>query len=1339
MAELQRFTLTIGTITQGGKTCTNPTITANIVGGLTVPCEYADGKIEVQIDPTATVHCIDFVIDCKDCEKCPPQVIRRCLCETSEECSDCENCIDGWCVPYCPDSKYCSDNICVDCTSDTHCPCDQVCVNGKCQCPNDKPNADSNGCCHACIDGEKKDGFCEICVGGQWTAIICPNSYPDPDTCECKDCVNSGQCPPNQCCDNGKCVCCPGYIWDAGSGTCIPKPPCQRDTDCAKCETCVGGDCQSIVCPTGYKSIGDNCCAKECDCDNPTCPEGQSCYRTDDGCICVGCSGPCLTDTDCDPACGCENNECVPNPCNNPCTSGEDCDPGCGCLNNRCVPCEGSCTGTPNSDCEQKDGCRCNGGNCEGEPCNKACIEADDCEDGCGCQGDRCTDCSTVSCATNLDCPFGCYCDQGTSKCKANPCPDPCSSGADCGVGCGCFEGHCYPCSSFDCNTECDEVAGCECVGTNCQKKTGCEDVLSITKLNDDCELKGLLTTKDCCACPTIGLDVSVNMAAKYVNVSTILRKGINFTDTRLGSTGIVNELPISGTARLTITQKLEKVSNPAVKSTKVITVDFDYGGVDDQNTSQLSDCDTVTVAGVLYNVVGLEISIKGLTPFIYENECRSTLPETVLGTLTCSSGTLERQMLRFTPVVACKTPLFTWYKGATTAALVKFREVYAHRVTSKSYDDIIDGTDGLEVCKYYKLVSDCGCDPVTLYSCSGSELSPNKLTFCQPTDLEVEITPNTCNTEICIKEVTVCSAMADQDYKLYLNGDLYGTYTSTGGTLFSGDECITYTEPVTEVKLVFPCDDCDSCTITKTLSVADDPCTCSASELTVSANFIDCASGITYSISDGTAPYNVVIKRDSTTLYSFNTSTDPYAGVIVGPVQDGLYVVTVTDALGCVKTATAEATGCCDLDVLTASYNCATGKVTITSTGGSFPLTLSGTFGSGITGDGGGNNVFSVGTLTTGTTYTLTFTDANDCTDSIDILVNCCASFVINSATIDDDCNAISVSLSGGTSPYKYSVDGGAFTSFTYPAITLGTALTLGNHTLAIKDAKNCVAETTINCTNCPDYSSTAFSADYDCTTGGFIINSYTTNPAFTNPIQMKIQFEIDGGTTVINQQYLNLITPHSYLNSDTVQYKDGTPVIFTFYDADDCLMSSHVASFNKILFSESYDCTNDELNISVVSPGVGADIYVDGDLQPTPYVPIALSSGNHIVKVVDGECSEEHTVSVNCAPACDLSIPSITLDLQGNTFCGAGPSGCCYRLTNNHAYTVNFEIYSKTFAAPCDPPTTSGYTFVETFVLTAGQTSAYKAINDNQCYKYIAIKASDPTCQVTKGFSCP
>jgi len=67
MADLKRYTLTIGTITQGGKTCTNPTITAEVVGGLTVPCEYADGKIEVQVDPTAVIHCIDFVIDCEDC------------------------------------------------------------------------------------------------------------------------------------------------------------------------------------------------------------------------------------------------------------------------------------------------------------------------------------------------------------------------------------------------------------------------------------------------------------------------------------------------------------------------------------------------------------------------------------------------------------------------------------------------------------------------------------------------------------------------------------------------------------------------------------------------------------------------------------------------------------------------------------------------------------------------------------------------------------------------------------------------------------------------------------------------------------------------------------------------------------------------------------------------------------------------------------------------------------------------------------------------------------------------------------------------------------------------
>lgn len=1338
MADLKRYTLTIGTITQGGKTCTNPTITAE-VNGLTVPCPYENGVIEVQVDPTTVIHCVDFVIDCEDCEKCPPQVIRRCLCETSEECQECENCIDGWCVPYCPDSKYCQDNICVDCTEDSHCPCDQVCVNGKCQCPNDKPNQDSNGCCHACIDGQKRDGFCEICVGGAWTNIICPNSYPDPDTCECKECINSGQCPANQCCVDGKCQCCPGYYFDAGSGTCIPLPDCQRDTDCPPCYTCVNGTCQPIVCPSGFKSIGSDCCAKECDCDNPTCPVGQSCYRTEDGCICVGCEGPCLTNTDCDPACGCEDNACVPNACNNPCTSGLDCDPGCGCLNNRCVPCEGSCTGTPNSECEQKDGCRCNDGNCEGEPCNKACLEADDCEDGCGCQDERCVDCESVSCASNLDCPYGCYCDQGVSLCKANPCPDLCSSGTDCGPGCGCKDGHCYPCSSFDCPGECEEVSGCECNGSNCSKKSGCDDVLSIIKLDDSCELKGNLDTKDCCACPTVGLDVAVNMAAKYVNVSTTLRKGLNFTDLALGSTGIVNEIPLSGTARLTITQNLEKVGSPATKATKVITVDFDYGGVDNQNTAQLSDCNTVTIAGIVYDVVSLDISIEGLTPFIYENECRSTLPKTELGTLTCASGSLTRQMLRFTPLIRCKTPLFTWYKGATTATLTKFRAVYASRLDSDSYVDIIDGTDGLEACKYYKLVSDCGCDPVTFYSCSGSELSPSKVTFCQPSDLTVDIDPNTCNKDICIREVDVCTAMADQDYELYINGDLYGTYTSTGGTLFAGDLCFSYTEPVTEVKLVFPCDDCDGCEIVKTLEFVDDPCSCSTSELLVTASFIDCASGVDYFVSGGTAPYNIVVKRGSTTLYSFNTSTSPYAGVIAGALQDGLYVVTVTDAFGCVKTATATATGCCDLDVLTASYNCSTSKITITYTGGTGALVLSGSFGSGITGDGGGNNVFSVGTLTTGSTYTLSFTDANGCVDTIDLLVNCCANFLINVATLDETCENISVSVSGGTAPYQYSIDGGSFTSFTYPAIPLGAPLTMGDHTLTIKDSKNCTSITTINCSACPDYSNTGFSADYDCTNGGFVVNTYTTSPGFTNPINYSVRFTEFDDTIVTLDGVTNMITPWSLVTGNTVRYKDGTPVTFTFRDADGCLLSSHVASFNKIIFSESYDCVNDELNISVVSPGVGADIYVDGDLQPTPYVPIALDNGNHTIEVFDGECSESHTITVNCTPACDISVSNIILDLAGNTSCGASPSGCCYRLTNNHLYTVNFEIYSKPYAAPCDPATTSGYVFVESFTLTAGQTSTYHAINTNDCFKYIAIKASDPTCQVTKGFNCP
>ena len=50
--------------------------------------------------------------------------------------------------------------------------------------------------CGAC----KVDLYLSGLPGTEETNIICPNSYPDPDTCECKECINSGQCPANQCC-----------------------------------------------------------------------------------------------------------------------------------------------------------------------------------------------------------------------------------------------------------------------------------------------------------------------------------------------------------------------------------------------------------------------------------------------------------------------------------------------------------------------------------------------------------------------------------------------------------------------------------------------------------------------------------------------------------------------------------------------------------------------------------------------------------------------------------------------------------------------------------------------------------------------------------------------------------------------------------------------------------------------------------------------------------------------------------------------------------------------------------------------------------------------------------
>lgn len=931
-----RLTIEVNNILQGGKTCTSPTIEAHLINGLVMPCPVVDGKIELQMDGMEQGYCFDLIIDCDDCNTCPPQHKRVCLCDTNDDCSACETCTSGICVSNCEDDEFCNNGQCKECLVDGDCPCNKECIEGSCACPPDLPN-EFNGCCYECIEGETNDS-CQVCLGGHWAAKDCGENWLlNPETCTCEQCLDSGDCSaPNTCCVDGKCDCCPGYYFDPASGGCLEIPDCNDGNDCPDCFDCVNGVCQEISCPTGYvrSAIAGHCCLKVCDCDAPSCPEGYTCTSYDEStCYCKPCSGTCVDNDDCGLGCGCYSGNCQPKPrgCDGPCYTGNECGVGCGCLDNECVDCSTlDCNNT--ADCLLALGCDCHEGNCEGSGCEKHCNDGTDCLGDCGCEDSECVPCSSKTCVDNNDCPEGCLCNGGI--CGKNPCDTVyCVNPGDCGENCGCKDGMCVPCSTLDCiGSECSETPGCECSGSSCGptgRPEPCEDDLRVTRVDDECKLKAQLDTTSCCACPVISLDVTGAFVTTTLTVTGKLRKGTTVADPLLSATGVDNELPTSGSVKYVIYSKeIEVDSNDAPTGvSRVSTQNWvaNFAGVDTKAHAFtiVEVGDTYMDAGSKWKVIHVCVNVEHVTTFVFPNECQYKVSNREV---LCDTN--QEVVFQLTKVTLCKTPLFTWSESSTGASYSVMKKEYGTRLDSDSYVDYADYDDGLEVCKYYKVDVDCGCDTPEYYSCNGDDAAATKLVFCQPADLDITSNDD-CNSDIDIAEVELCDVMCAASYKLYINGVLEDTYTADEDCiLFAGGLNITKSFAITEVKLVFTCDTCEDCTIIKNLNITGDPCDCAADPLSLSVDVTNaCTTGIDYTITHGAPTYTVVIKKGSTTIYS---TTKNAAGTYTynNVLTNGTYILEVTDGYGCKKILGFTVSACCAINVTGLSYDCATNTI---------------------------------------------------------------------------------------------------------------------------------------------------------------------------------------------------------------------------------------------------------------------------------------------------------------------------------------------------------------------------------------------------------------------------
>lgn len=806
----REITFCIKDIKDGQLPCKNPKILWITDGAQGIPCPDKKGCITIKI-PDGVVGCVSGEVICEDCGKCPPKPFTICPCNTSADCDICEKCVDGLCVKLC-DGK-CVNGDCVDCKDSSDCKDGKICIDGDCKCPPGSNFINDRGECVSCLENSHCDK-CQVCVGGKCIGKTCDQTC-DPVTGECIECINSGHCSSREdgkhCCENKKCVCCEGFVFNLALNKCVPKPKCNVDTECPECEICVNGKCQPRVCPQDTICIKDKC-VPICDCSNPICNRNSACTRYNSTtCICISCEGSCSDNSECGDSCYCKDGNCVPNPCAKPCATGADCGPNCGCLNGKCVPCSsGNCK---NNDCTKIDGCKCIGTSCSGDPCSGPCANGADCGEGCGCLNGRCVSCDKLSC-DECAITLGCNCING--KCLGVPkCNGSCTSSSDCPLGCTCIGGKCVSCASFSCN-DCDQYEDCKCLDGKCQGEPGskdCNQDITIEKI--DCSFLGKQDKTDCCSCPE--LKIEGKLISITSNGNTVLGKQakefkFEFEITKNGLLLPDIELPISGKIRFAIETKYRSGADTFSMSTSQL--------YDISNQSKFDITQTLLDYGVNGDIIvdSYEIRVDQITNIQLKNNCTYKVQsDSVLVTrLVQNKFVIGYSFSAFLQSLDCRAPLFTWYRGLSPNNISeKVKEIYAADGGDSWFDYISDCTDGFCSGYYYKLISDCGCNTVSNYL---------RAIFC-PKDLlgvynmdkfkysllkcgkEFKITDLFNNCVVNSKENNCAKCPIDSQVKFILK--LYtedGLVKQESFSFSSGSEIIGYTfnatKPITKVSL---------------------------------------------------------------------------------------------------------------------------------------------------------------------------------------------------------------------------------------------------------------------------------------------------------------------------------------------------------------------------------------------------------------------------------------------------------------------------------------------------------------------------------------------------------
>ena len=496
--------------------------------------------------------------------------------------------------------------------------------------------------------------------------------------------------------------------------------------------------------------------------------------------------------------------------------------------------------------------------------------------------------------------------------------------------------------------------------------------------------------------------------------------------------------------------------------------------------------------------------------------------------------------------------------------------------------------------------------------------------------------------------------------YQYAVNGGAFAAGTGTFSSLAAG----TYSIVVKDAK---------GCTATLPTVSITQPAALSftlTSQTNVGCNGQSTGQIVT-AVSGGTLPYQYSVNGGA-----FAAGTGTFSNLAAGT-----YNIIVKDASGCTSTLpTIALTQPAALSfTLTSQTNVlcngqSTGQVVTAISGGTSPYQYAVNGGAFAAGTGTFSN------LTAGT-YNITVKDANGCTQSlpaITITQPAALSFTLTSQT-NVGCNGqstgqIVTAVSGGTSPYQYSVNGGAFAAGTGTFSNLAA----GTYDLTIKDANSCtVTLPTITLTQPAALSFTLISQTNITGCAGDATGQIVTA---VSGGASPYQYSVNGGAFATGSGTFASLTAGTY----NIIVKDANGCTVTLPTVT---LTEPPALAISLVTSQNISCnagTDGQITFSVSGGTAGYDYQVNGGaFSPVGSNPLTLSN------LVAGT----YTITVRDAKGCLKSLPAVTLTQpallaisltsQTNVLCNGQNTGQVVTAVSGGTSPYQFSVNGGAFSA--------------------------------------------------------